>query len=598
MRGRASARPVLRRRSNPSSGGAAAPAGGRGGPRHRHADRPADACRELDRGRAGRRPLRLLPPQPGALPVAVVLGLLLPRDRLAALRPEQSRAGAPQPARRRAGGRVHRPYDLLGPPRRLAAPLDLQRHVEERAEHLHDPAAAPRLGMEDRGRRPRRGAPYHRASPLAGGEPRPRRRRSPLDPAARRVGPRFFLQVRRRLGPSRPRPPSLPLPDREEPAARLGRPPGAGCRRTTALRGGHQRSLVPGPDRGRPALDHTGADRSALGRASRALPGCCAGEPGQGRRHRPGGGRPSHPGLHLVRARAPRAAGPAGRDRQAPGRGTSARPAQVLAPLPPHLGVGAGAQLRAAEVEGTAPPSLLARPHLDQLRLADLDRPSSPRLRARGARDVQAPDPCRRPGAPARVLRALHRAWARRPRIRLVVADCGAGRARPDSGELVPGLVRPQASIAGFDEERGPGALPRDTARRAGADRPAVAKLIYAAIASVDGFIEDADGSFDWAQPDEQVHAFINDLERPVGTYVYGRTVGGPSLAADALRAGLVDEFPPVRRTCRGRERKTGPSTRCPAGARTAGRTAFRGWLRPPPVRRDRRSGALSCRFD
>jgi dihydrofolate reductase len=50
-----------------------------------------------------------------------------------------------------------------------------------------------------------------------------------------------------------------------------------------------------------------------------------------------------------------------------------------------------------------------------------------------------------------------------------------------------------------------------------------MAKLIYAAIASLDGYTEDEEGKFDWAAPDEQVHAFVNDLERPVGTYLYGR---------------------------------------------------------------------------
>jgi dihydrofolate reductase len=137
-----------------------------------------------------------------------------------------------------------------------------------------------------------------------------------------------------------------------------------------------------------------------------------------------------------------------------------------------------------------------------------------------------------------------------------------------------------------------------------------VAKLIYSAIASLDGYVEDEGGNFDWAAPDEEVHAFVNDLERPVGTYLYGRrmyetmvywetaaggspvardfaeiwqaadkvvysttqeavssartrierdfdpdavrrlkatagrdiTVGGPGLAAQAIRAGLVDE--------------------------------------------------------
>ncbi len=141
-----------------------------------------------------------------------------------------------------------------------------------------------------------------------------------------------------------------------------------------------------------------------------------------------------------------------------------------------------------------------------------------------------------------------------------------------------------------------------------------MAKLIYSAITSLDGYVADEDGNFDWAEPDEEVHTFVNDLERPVGTYLYGRrlyevmvfwetahtladrprfvqdfteiwqaadkivysrtlertssartrierafdpeavrqmkaragrdiTVGGPDLAAQAIKAGLVDEF-------------------------------------------------------
>jgi dihydrofolate reductase len=50
-----------------------------------------------------------------------------------------------------------------------------------------------------------------------------------------------------------------------------------------------------------------------------------------------------------------------------------------------------------------------------------------------------------------------------------------------------------------------------------------MAKLIYSAITSLDGYIADENGNFDWAAPDEEVHAFVNDLERPVGTYLYGR---------------------------------------------------------------------------
>ena len=141
-----------------------------------------------------------------------------------------------------------------------------------------------------------------------------------------------------------------------------------------------------------------------------------------------------------------------------------------------------------------------------------------------------------------------------------------------------------------------------------------MAKLIYSAIASLDGFTEDANGNFDWAEPDGEVHTFVNKLGRPVGTYLYGRrmyetmvfwetahtlpdqpryiqdfaeiwqsadkivysktlqtassartqiernfdpesirrlksaagrdmTVGGPELAAQAIRAGFVDEY-------------------------------------------------------
>jgi dihydrofolate reductase len=50
-----------------------------------------------------------------------------------------------------------------------------------------------------------------------------------------------------------------------------------------------------------------------------------------------------------------------------------------------------------------------------------------------------------------------------------------------------------------------------------------LAKLIYSALASLDGYVADEDGNFDWAAPDEEVHRFVNDLERPVGTYLYGR---------------------------------------------------------------------------
>jgi dihydrofolate reductase len=52
-----------------------------------------------------------------------------------------------------------------------------------------------------------------------------------------------------------------------------------------------------------------------------------------------------------------------------------------------------------------------------------------------------------------------------------------------------------------------------------------MAKLIYSAITSLDGYAADENGNFDWAAPDEEVHRFVNDLERPIGTYLYGRRI-------------------------------------------------------------------------
>jgi dihydrofolate reductase len=139
-----------------------------------------------------------------------------------------------------------------------------------------------------------------------------------------------------------------------------------------------------------------------------------------------------------------------------------------------------------------------------------------------------------------------------------------------------------------------------------------MARLIYSAITSLDGYVADEQGRFDWSTPDEEVHSFVNDLERPIGTHLYGRrmyevlvawetmdnrsepvirdyaeiwraadkivysrtlenvssartriernfdpesvrqmkaqterdiAIGGPELAAEAIRAGLVDEY-------------------------------------------------------
>jgi dihydrofolate reductase len=72
-----------------------------------------------------------------------------------------------------------------------------------------------------------------------------------------------------------------------------------------------------------------------------------------------------------------------------------------------------------------------------------------------------------------------------------------------------------------------------------------MASLIYSAIASLDGYIADANGNFDWAAPDEEVHAFVNDLERPVGTYLYGRRMYETMAVWDTMP---LDDEPPVMR--------------------------------------------------
>ncbi len=69
-----------------------------------------------------------------------------------------------------------------------------------------------------------------------------------------------------------------------------------------------------------------------------------------------------------------------------------------------------------------------------------------------------------------------------------------------------------------------------------------MAHLIYSAISSLDGYIEDRNGDFNWAMPDEEVHRFINNLERTAHTYLYGRRMyetmmvweTDPNLAADS----------------------------------------------------------------
>jgi dihydrofolate reductase len=62
-----------------------------------------------------------------------------------------------------------------------------------------------------------------------------------------------------------------------------------------------------------------------------------------------------------------------------------------------------------------------------------------------------------------------------------------------------------------------------------------MAKLIYPAITSLDGYVADEAGKFDWGEPDEEVHTFVNDLERPIGTYLYGRRLYEVMLAWEKM---------------------------------------------------------------
>jgi dihydrofolate reductase len=72
-----------------------------------------------------------------------------------------------------------------------------------------------------------------------------------------------------------------------------------------------------------------------------------------------------------------------------------------------------------------------------------------------------------------------------------------------------------------------------------------MAMLIFLAITSLDGYVADEDGNFEWGQPDEEVHAFINDLSRPVGTHLYGRRMYEVLVAWETL--DLADQPPCIQ---------------------------------------------------
>jgi dihydrofolate reductase len=70
-----------------------------------------------------------------------------------------------------------------------------------------------------------------------------------------------------------------------------------------------------------------------------------------------------------------------------------------------------------------------------------------------------------------------------------------------------------------------------------------MAKLIYTAITSLDGYVADEDGNFDWSEPDEDVHSFVNELERPIGTYLLGRRLYDVMVAWETID----DEHPQMK---------------------------------------------------
>jgi dihydrofolate reductase len=79
-----------------------------------------------------------------------------------------------------------------------------------------------------------------------------------------------------------------------------------------------------------------------------------------------------------------------------------------------------------------------------------------------------------------------------------------------------------------------------------------VAKLIYSNIASLDGYVEDEDGTFGWAEPNEKVHAYINELVRPIGTFLYGHRLYEVMAAWETLNSAgqprLMQDFAEIWR--------------------------------------------------
>ena len=365
-------------------------------------------------------PLRLHAAEPRPLPVAVVLGLLLRGDRLAALRPGARAGRAGEPARRPAPGRLHRPHDLLGP------------------AGLADPAALLQRRSRAAPSRPRRSS--RRCSPGPGGSrsatrPRSRGSRAQMDwlaanrdlegdgllwivqpdesglDASPKFDPVWGRRANARIG--------FPLPGPPQPQARLRRPPDPRARRPGALRG--RSSTRSGRSRcrrwGGPRRRRRWSSGSGTSAAALFLDEV-----------QPGGERPRGP--HLGGAGAAGPARPARGDRPAPGRGAPARTAASSSPRSrrPRSPPRSRATSRAAAAARSAATGA-ARPGSTRPGWSGSACGGSATTRRR-ARAGRRPDRRGRARRPARVLRPARRHRPRRQGLRLVGADRRDGRPR------------------------------------------------------------------------------------------------------------------------------------------------------------------------
>ena len=160
---------------------------------------------------------------------------------------------------------------------------------------------------------------------------------------------------------------------------------------------------------------------------------------------------------------------------------------------------------------------------------------------------------------------------------RLIIAICAAG----------PPQARRRTQEAQEDRGRDSDWVSSRAAPNPGRGTIAVpmAKLIYSMIASLDGYTEDEDGRFDWAEPDEEVHSFFNDLERPVGTHLYGRRMYETMAYWEGAEA-IEGQPPYIRDFAEIWRAATRSSTRRPWRRRRSERTRIEREFDPEAVRR------------